>query len=100
MIMRAQDSETWDKYSNHFHVKITEKEVADSINEDLPDTDIEAYLNIMPYEQSEKIFKKSTESIGDIIMNYLDNHKEIFNKLITTRPAWAYCYAIDVLDKL
>jgi hypothetical protein len=99
-IMRAQDDETWRKYSQHFHIKISEVDVAKDIQEKLDDKDIEAYLGIMPHDEIEKIFKKSTEKVGDIVLNYLHKHKEVFDKLITTKPDWAFCFAIDVLDHL
>ncbi len=96
MIMQLEDNETWKEYASHFRIKITEKEAEDAINDSLSEKDISSYINVLPLEQIEKIFKNA----GSVIMTYLKSHKEFYDKLITTNPDWAYCYCIDVLDKL
>ena len=94
--MQTDDDESWKEYSDYFKIKITEKEAEDAVKDSLPDNDIVAYINVLPLDQIEKIFKNA----GSLVMKYLKDHKDLYDKLITSKPDWAYCYCIDVLDKL
>ena len=96
IIMQTDDDESWKEYAKFFKIKITEKEAEDAVKDNLADNDIIAYVNVLSLDEIEKIFKNA----GSLVMKYLKAHKDLYDKLITTKPDWAYCYCIDVLDKL